>query len=249
MLETRLANEVQSTITRRDAVKQGAMAGLPIVFGYVPIAITYGVLAKEAGMSILELTMMSMFVFAGASQFMAAGMVLVSAGMWEIIIATFVINFRHFVMSFSFMNHLRNIPLKQKVPISLGLTDETFSVASLNKEKARELYGMWFYASMILVSYSAWVLGSMLGGFLGNVLPKALSLSMGIALYAMFIALLLPSIREQWRIGVIAIISMVANYIFHVQVGIDQGWSIVIATLLGGIAGIFLLKDEKEETT
>jgi len=247
-METNLAEKQQhSTNPINHSLKQGALAGLPIVFGYFPIAIAYGVLAKEAGLSLSEITMMSMFVFAGASQFMAAGMVLGGAGLIEIVIATFVVNFRHFVMSFSFMNHLRNISLKWKIPISLGLTDETFSVASLNKQKAKESQGMWFYAAMILVAYSSWVLGSLTGGLIGNVMPKALSQSMGVALYAMFIALLLPSVRNEWKVGVIAFISMAVNYIFAAHLGIKEGWSIVIATVFGGISGIFLLPEEDEE--
>ncbi|QHE51295.1 branched-chain amino acid ABC transporter permease [Pontibacillus sp. HMF3514] len=246
LLNTNLA-EQHTTNFITQSIKQGALAGLPIVFGYFPIAIAYGVLAKEAGLSLSEITMMSMFVFAGASQFMAAGMVLSSAGLIEIVIATFVVNFRHFVMSFSFMNHLRHISLKWKIPISLGLTDETFSVASLNKKKAKETNGMWFYAAMILVAYSAWVLGSLTGGLIGNIMPKALSQSMGVALYAMFIALLLPSIRSEWKVGLIAFISMLVNYICANHLGIKEGWSIVIATVLGGISGIFLLPEEEEE--
>ena len=246
-MNTNLAEQQSETNSINHSLKQGALAGLPIVFGYFPIAIAYGVLAKEAGLSLSEITMMSMFVFAGASQFMAASMILTGVGVIEIIIATFVVNFRHFVMSFSFMNHLRHISLKWKIPLSMGLTDETFSVASLNKKRAKETHGMWFYAAMILVAYSAWILGSLTGGLLGNVMPQALSQSMGVALYAMFIALLIPSVRGEWRIGVIAFISMVVNYICYEQLGIAQGWSIVIATILGGISGIVLLPEEDEQ--
>src|SRR5699024_1056757 len=106
--------------------------GIPIMLGYLPIAITYGVLAKQTGLSLLEITMMSIFVFAGASQFMAVNMIGVGAGIMEIVTATFVLNFRHFVMSLSLMNRMRHINISKKAPISLGLTDETFAVSALN---------------------------------------------------------------------------------------------------------------------
>src|SRR5690625_4133533 len=106
--------------------QRGLQVGFPIMLGYIPIAITYGVLASQAGMSIFELTLMSAFVFAGASQFMGANMIAVQASSVEIIVATFILNFRHFVMSFSWMNEIRDqFQLKTRFLLSLGLTDET----------------------------------------------------------------------------------------------------------------------------
>src|SRR5690625_7434940 len=111
-------------------IKRGIAVGFPIMLGYLPIAITYGVLAKQSGMSLTELTLMSVLVFAGASQFMGANMIAVGAGAAEIIIATFVLNFRHFVMSLSFMNRLRSVGINLKVLLSVGLTDNTFAVSA-----------------------------------------------------------------------------------------------------------------------
>src|SRR5699024_11216180 len=110
-------------------LRRGMTVGIPSMLGYVPIAITSGVLAKEAGMSLVELSFMSILVYAGASQFMAANMIAVGAGAMEIIIATFVLNFRHFVMSLSFTNRLRSVGINWKAPLTLGLTDESFAVS------------------------------------------------------------------------------------------------------------------------
>src|SRR5699024_2706033 len=107
-METNTA-EKQKTSQAVFMFRSGVRVGFQIMLGYLPIAITYGVLAKQSGMSIMELTLMSVLVFAGASQFMGANMIAVGAGAFEIIIATFVLNFRHFVMSLSFMNRLRRI--------------------------------------------------------------------------------------------------------------------------------------------
>ncbi|KGX92562.1 branched-chain amino acid ABC transporter [Pontibacillus halophilus JSM 076056 = DSM 19796] len=227
-------------------IRRGVFAGLPIMIGYLPIAITYGVLARQAGLSIFELTMMSVLVFAGASQFMAASLVAAGTGVLEIVIATFVLNFRHFVMSFSFMNRLRGTPLKWKLPLSFGLTDETFAVSSLHTKPAKEENGMLFYAAMIVVSYLSWVGGSFLGGVLGDVIPTSLSQSMGVALYAMFIGLLLPSVRAEWRIGIVALISMFLNFAFSEVM--PAGWAIVCATIIGASTGIWLLKKEGESS-
>ncbi|GAA0595924.1 AzlC family ABC transporter permease [Virgibacillus siamensis] len=224
-------------------IRKGIAVGFPIMLGYLPIAITYGVLAKQAGMSLTELTLMSVLVFAGASQFMGANMIAVGAGAVEIIVATFVLNFRHFVMSLSFMNRLRDIGLKWKLPLSLGLTDETFAVSSLHPKEARMEKGPLFYTALILTAYFSWIFGSFLGGVLGEVIPRQLSQSMGIALYAMFIGLLVPSVKKELRIGLIAVIAMLINAICSQFM--SSGWAIVFGTVLGGFSGVFLLKEEQ----
>ncbi|RIU90722.1 AzlC family ABC transporter permease [Oceanobacillus picturae] len=225
-------------------IHKGIAAGIPIMLGYLPIAITYGVLAKQAGMSLTELTLMSVMVFAGASQFMGVNMIAVGAGALEIMIATFVLNFRHFVMSLSFMNRMRGIGLRWKLPLSLGLTDETFAVSALHPDEAKEEKGPWFYLALILTAYFSWIAGSFLGGVLGEVIPEQLSQSMGIALYAMFIGLLVPSVKKEWKLGFIAIIAMLING-FCVELGMSSGWAIVLGTIIGGMSGIFLIKEEE----
>lgn len=225
-------------------IQQGVMKGIPIMLGYLPVALTYGVLAKQAGLTIFEITLMSVLVYAGAAQFMGAGMIALGTGAIEIIVATFVLNFRHFVMSLSFMNRLRGIGLKWKVPLSLGLTDESFSVASMNNEQAKQTHGTYFYAAMMITAYLSWVWGSFIGGILGDVIPESLSQSMGIALYAMFIGLLIPSVKKEYKVGLIAIIAMMINYICSQFV--DQGWAIVLGTIIGGLIGVKVLKEEEE---
>ncbi|WP_249870255.1 AzlC family ABC transporter permease [Oceanobacillus saliphilus] len=225
-------------------IRKGLLTGLPIMLGYLPVAITYGVLAKQAGMSLTELTLMSVLVFAGASQFMAVNMIAVGTGALEIIIATFVLNFRHFVMSLSFMNQLRDFSLKWKVPLSMGLTDESFAVSALNPKEAKMEKGAFFYGTIIVIAYLSWIFGSFLGGLLGDVIPEKLSQSMGIALYAMFIGLLVPSIKRERRVAVIALFAMLINALC-IQLGMSTGWAIVAGTIIGGMSGIHLLKEDR----
>lgn len=225
--------------------RKGIQIGFPIVLGYIPVALTYGVLASQAGMSLLELTMMSALVYAGASQFMGVNMIVANATMIEIVVATFVLNFRHFVMSLSFMNELRErISLKGRVGLALGLTDETFAVSALNKEEAEQKNGVFFYAAIYITAYLSWVIGSFVGGLLGEIIPEQLSQSMGIALYAMFIGLLIPSVKKEVRVGLIAILAMIINVIASQFV--SSGWSIVLGTVIGGLAGVFLLKEKRQ---
>ncbi|TGB05328.1 AzlC family ABC transporter permease [Halobacillus salinus] len=231
---------------RRSMIRRGIMAGLPIMLGYLPVALTYGVLASQTGMTISEITWMSVLVFAGAAQFLAVGMIAAGTGLIEMIIATFVLNFRHFVMSLSFVNRLRSIAFRAKLPLTLGLTDETFTVSALYRKEAKEEFGSYFYASLMLTAYLSWVGGSLVGGLLGDVMPESLSESMGVALYAMFIGLLIPSVKGNWRIACIALLAMGVNVLCQ-SFGLNQGWSIVVGTLIGGASGIWLLDSEEEK--
>src|SRR5699024_8144820 len=224
-------------------IKKGLATGFPIVLGYLPVAITYGVFATQSCLSLVELTLMSILVFAGASQFMVAKMIAVGAGTVEIIIATFVLNFRHFVMSLSFMNSLRDIGINWKLPLSLGLTDETFAVSALHTKEAKMEKGPLFYLSIFLTAYFSWVFGSFLGGLIGEVIPERLSDSMGIALYAMFIGLLIPSVKRELKVGLIALIAMLINVLCSQFM--TDGWSIVLGTIIGGLSGVYFLKEDK----
>lgn len=236
-------SKISDTSQSFQMIKKGLSVGFPLVLGYFPIAITYGVLAKQSGLTLSELGLMSVLVYAGASQFMGVNMIAVGAGFSEIVIATFVLNFRHFVMSLSFMNRIKNIDIKVRSPLSLGLTDETFAVASLHPEEAKKEKGALFYITLLLVPYLTWILGSFVGGILGEVIPETLSQSMGIALYAMFIGLLVPSVKKELKFGLIAIIAMLINAIMSQF--LSEGWAIVSGTLLGGLCGVFLLKDDE----
>lgn len=223
-------------------IQLGFQAGLPIVLGYLPVAITYGVLAQQVGMSLTELTLMSALVYAGASQFMGANMIAAQTSAIEIVVATFVLNFRHFIMSFSFANFIRDsIPLRSRALLSLGLTDETFAVTSMQKDKSDQKYSVYFFATVIIISYLSWLIGSFIGGLLGEIIPEQLSQSMGIALYAMFIGLLIPAVKKSMRLAFIAIVAMLVNLIFSQF--ISSGWAIVLGTIIGGATGIYFLKE------
>jgi len=224
-------------------IKKGFTAALPIMLGYLPVAITYGVLANQSGMSLVELTLMSVLVYAGASQFMGVNMIAIGASAMEIIIATFVLNFRHFVMGLSFVNQLRRFTRKWKIPLTLGLTDESFAVSAMHQNEAKQESGMLFYATIILMAYLSWIFGSLLGGLLGDIIPKNLSQALGIALYAMFIGLLIPSVKKNYKAGLIAIIAMLVNALC-IQLGMSTGWAIIVGTIIGGASGIYFLKED-----
>ena len=224
-------------------LQKGFRAGLPIALGYLPIAVTFGILAKQVGLSALEATGMSLWVFAGASQFLALKLLESGVTAGEIILSTLFINFRHLLMSASLSQQLKTARGSAFV-LSFGITDETFVVACLEKK----LTGLHFFA-IILLAYLAWTAGSLGGNLFAALIPVSLVSGMTIALYAMFIGLLIPSVKKNWKPGIIAALSaLIAWTLTRAVPRLSSGWIIVITTLIASAAGILLPQAEKGST-
>lgn len=214
----------------------GIKAGLPIAIGYLPIALTFGLLSRTTGLTFTETAGMSLFVFAGASQFMALQMIAVGTGAVEIILATFIINIRQFLMSASINERAeKEHPLKRMI-YAFGITDETFSVASLYKGKIDS----FFMFGLILMAYGSWVLSTCVGYTVGASLPQVLQESMGIALYAMFIGLIVPSLKKHRKIVFLFALAAVLNT--GLSFFLSSGWSTVLATIIAAVAIEFFYK-------
>jgi len=219
------------SINRGTEFKKGLQAGISIAIGYVPIALTFGLLAKTTGLSIGETVMMSMIVFAGASQYMSLSLIALGTGIIEIILTTFIVNIRHFLMSASLNEKVELDRVFNRVIYSFGITDETFSVAATQSGKLTTgyMYGL------NLISYASWVIGSGIGFIIGAGLPETLQQSMSIALYAMFIGLLVPSMKQGVKIVFLAGLAACFNTVFTMTGWLSSGWAIVVATLLSAV--------------
>ncbi|WP_274363619.1 AzlC family ABC transporter permease [Paenibacillus thermotolerans] len=232
----------------REGMKAGAVIGL----GYIPIAIAFGLLANASGIEWWHTAAMSLLIYAGASQFVGANMIALGFAAWEIVTTTFILNLRHFLMSTTLSQRIeRNTSRGMLGLIAFGITDETFSVASLRKEQRLQpklLLGLNF------VAYASWNAGTWLGMALGTALPASLQSSMGISLYAMFIGLLVPSLRKaRPAIAVTGVSVTVASALHWLPLfaGLSSGWVIMISTVLASAAGALLFKEksEKDEPT
>lgn len=225
----------------------GVVAGMPVALGYIPIAITFGLLANAAGVPDYASFMMSLLVFAGASQFVGVSLLASGVTHWEIVFTTFILNLRHFLMTASEAQRIRrDTPKKMLALIAFGVTDETFTVASLRREP--ELSPS-FVLGLNLVAFSAWNIGTWIGVFLGAGLPATLQTSMGIALYAMFIGLLVPSMRGSRAVLVISLLAAGIHSLLHwlppLQ-NLSTGWTIIITTMLAAAAGVLLYPERSE---
>ncbi|MBB6449179.1 4-azaleucine resistance transporter AzlC [Geomicrobium halophilum] len=223
---------------------QGLKMAVPVMLGYLPIAISFGVLAIQTGIPLFHSLLMSFFVYAGASQFMALNMLAIGTVGLEIVLATFILNLRHFVMSISLFSHLQHIPIRWQTLLAHGVTDESFALASLKRKSLGSTPSTAIYTGMFSGAFGTWLIGTLIGVLVGNIVPEALSASMGIALYALFIGLLVPAIRKYWKIGVVASASASLCVLFSLF--LSEGWAIVLATVIGSLTGVFVLEEEDE---
>lgn len=212
----------------KNSFLQGSKAGVSIAIGYFPIALTFGLLAKTTGLSIIEATAMSIFVFAGAAQYMS--LTLISTGVDPILIVlnTFVVNIRHFLMTAALNEKMHSEKRWIKGIYAFGITDETFSVLATQKE---EKIHTGFAFGVAITAYSSWVVFTAVGHVIGANLPAFLQAAMSIALYAMFVGLLVPSMRGNRKVVLLAVIAGLINGFFFWTGLLSTGWAILIATL------------------
>lgn len=220
--------------------KEGCRDAIPIVLGYLPVGFAYGVLARQAGLPLSMVLLMSIIVFAGSAQFIGVSMIASGAASIPIIATTFLVNLRHLLMSASLSPHFKKFKVNWLPFLAFGLTDETFAVASaVFKNKTKDEY---YVFGLNLTSYTSWCLGGLLGGILGGLLGGITALGLEFVLYAMFIFLLVIQLSNKKMI----IIALLSGVFALIGARFLPGhWYIIIATILGATGGV-LLEDGKK---
>lgn len=200
-----------------------------------------GILSKNAGISFVDTAAMSFFVYAGASQFMAIDMIAQGLSYGSIILATFLLNLRHLMMSASLSLGFKDIDKKYLPLVAFGVTDESFSLISFHKKELT----LPFILSLIFSAHTAWWFGNILGYLLGEILPKALQSSMGVGFYAMFAGILFSQVKENRKILTIAIISIaIYTSIYSLKV-LGSGWDVILGIIISSAIGSFIFEDKE----
>lgn len=220
----------------------GIKSSVPVFFGFLPVAITFAIMARGVGLTSMETVFMSVFVFAGASQIMAVGMLGVGAGMISIILATFVLNLRHVIMSTCIFRKIRVRNFFVKLLGALAVTDEGFALITTEDDNRCDIFYM---LGIITVTYLSWIFGTVIGVVASNILPKIIADSFSVALYALFIALIVPDIKKDVRLLVTVIITALINTVLCSLM--ESSWAIIISTLVGAAIGTFIVNDEDED--
>ncbi len=212
--------------------KEGIKAAWPICLGYFPIGLAFGVLAQKAGLSPLEIGLMSLLVFAGSSQFIAVSMLISGATALSIVVTTFVVNLRHVLMSSSLAVYLRPASKAWAALFSYGVTDESFAV---NLTRFRNGHGDWRQAMVVnQTANAAWIASCLLGAFSGQFIPAG-AFGIDYALIAMFLCLLVFQLRGRLYAITAAIAGVLA---IALAVFVPGNGYIVIASILAATIGV-----------
>jgi 4-azaleucine resistance transporter AzlC len=219
---------------RKSAYSRGVAAAWPICLGYAPIGLAFGVLAQKAGLTPVEIGLMSVIVFAGSSQFIAVSMLSAGASAAAIVATAFVVNLRHFLMSSALAVYLKNSDRRKLTFFSYGVTDESFAV-NLNRFRESD----WDLNSALVTNYTAnitWIITTVLGGFSGQFIP-AHALGIDYALVAMFICLIVFQLRGALYIVTAAIAGILAVVL---SILIPGNSYIVIASMSAAALGVLV---------
>lgn len=200
------------------------------------MGIGYAAIAIKAGMSPLETVAMSVFVYAGAGQFIAASMVLSSASIMAIVLTNFVVNLRYFVMSTCVLNQVEDSNLPLNILAAHTTVDESFAMFSLSQDSS-----IWVYLGIAIIAWLSWIFGAAIGVVVLDLLPIIVTNSFNISLYALFVAILVPAVKENRQVAALVVITAVLNIILSQFLG---NWALIVSTLVGAAVGMYIVDDE-----
>lgn len=223
-------------MNRRTAFATGVKDGIPICLGYLAVSFTFGIMAKNANLSVWEAVLISATNVTSAGQFAGLSLITAGASYLEMAFTQLIINLRYCLMSCALSQKLsQSTPFFHRFFIAYGVTDEIFGISVSLKDKLHPFYSY----GAISVAVPGWVMGTFLGIVSGNILPERVISALSVALYGMFIAIIIPPSRENKVLAGIVAISMAASLIFSIApvlCQISSGFRIIILTIL--IAGI-----------
>lgn len=225
------------------AMWRGALAISPLSIAVLPWGILTGSFAIEVGLSPIESQAMSAFVFAGAAQLVALGMLKAGIGIFGILLSTLLITSRHFLYSMVMRKDISPLPVKWRLILGFLLTDELFAIVSTGNAQQHK-FDRWYALGGGLLFYISWNLATLLGVVAGKTIPNIEQLGLDFAIAATFIALIIPLIRNK-AILICVLVSLVSSVIC-VLLNIEAG--LIISAILGMTCGTLYEKITGEES-
>ena len=227
---------------------RGLKAGVPIGLGYLSVSFTFGIIAVSYGLSWWQALLVSMITVTSAGQFAGIGMMAQPGQSVAMLISQFTINVRYSFMSVSLSQKLEpKFSGIYRWLLGFFMTDEIFAVASAEKEVTRS-----FFAGLAVIPYIGWSIGTLIGALLGGVLPHRVMSALGLAIYGMFVAIVVPDMKKGIQIiMVVACAALISCLFYYVPMlaGINSGLAISISAILAAAVGAvcFPVKMEDEE--
>lgn len=234
-------------MSAKEELMAGVKGGIPIALGYLPVSFTFGLIAVSGGLPVWAACLISLSNLTSAGQFAGTSLIFAGAGYMEIAMTTLVINLRYMLMSLSLSQKIdKSVSLLERMLFGFAVTDETFVVGSLREGKLRRP----FLFGLIILPILGWNAGTFLGACISSVLPAALQNAFGIALYGMFIALIIPAARDSVNVLIIILMAVGMNCILtYIPLfsWISSGFRIIISTIFGAGLGAALFPKEYPE--
>ena len=223
----------------------GLKKGIPIALGYLSVSFGFGITAVNQGLSGIEAILISMTNLTSAGQLAGVSVIANLGTIAEMILTQIVINIRYCLMALSLTQKLdKKFGTMHRLLVSFGITDEIFAVAS---SEIKQLSPSYMYG-LITLPYIGWSLGTFLGAYAGNVLPKSLSDALGIAIYSMFIAIIIPPSKAKKGVLYTVLLSTVLScLLYYLPTGLSQGFSIIICAVVSSVLMAYLMPAEEDE--
>lgn len=184
----------------------GVRDGVPICLGYLAVSFAFGIFAVGLGLSVPETLLISMTNLTSAGQLAGAPIIAASGSLIELAATQLIINLRYSLMSVSLSQRLgKSVKMRNRFLIGFGVTDEIFAVAASQKEYV----GKKYMYGLMLTPYLGWTGGTLLGALAGNILPAMVLSAFGVAIYGMFIAIVVPEAKKS-RATALCVLSAIA---------------------------------------
>lgn len=228
--------------------KRGLRDGIPICLGYLSVSFTFGMMATNGGLPVWLSVVISMTNLTSAGQFAGTAIIIAAGSLIELAITTFIINIRYMLMSLSLSQKVDpEMSFAARLAIAFGITDEIFAVSI----QQREPINIKYFTGLMLTPYFGWALGTFLGAGAAGLLPEAARGALGIAIYGMFLAIIIPPARKSksvlFTVSVAAALSCIFRYVPFIN-RLSGGWVIIIcAVAASALSAIIFPVQETEE--
>ncbi len=232
-----------------NSFKKGIKDGLPICIGYFSVSFAFGIFAVENGLSIMQAVAISLLNLTSAGQLAAVPIMAGGGSLIELCVSQLVINSRYSLMSVSLgQKFSKKITLPQRLLIAFANTDEIFAVSVSQEGEIREKY----MYGLIIPPVSGWVSGTLFGAVAGNILPAAVAAALGVAIYGMFVAIVVPVAKKEKATALCVALSIIISCAFEfvpVLSAVPSGFRVIICAVVASTVFAIAAPIKTEENT
>lgn len=234
-----------------NSFKKGALDGIPIGIGYLSVSFAFGIFAVQCGLSPLEALLISMTNLTSAGQLAGVPIIASGGSFIELAATELIINSRYALMSVSLSQKLdKKVNFAQRLLIAFGNTDEIFAVSMGNRDKI----GNRYFFGLMLAPWLGWSSGTIIGALAGAALPEIITVSLGVAIYAMLVAVVVPKVKEDKYCALCVLLAVALSCLFNFMPLLKSfaesyGGFVIIICAVASAAVMALVHPIKEEET